>query len=112
MRPWKLGEAARPHLDALAKLPLVKGVRRLVQGEDEDFCIQPDFVRGVRLLSEYDFSFDLCIRHEQMANSIRLVEACPDVRIVLDHFGKPAVRDGADAALGRLSWLRWPGMRT
>ena len=93
--PLELGEAARPHLDALAKLPLVKGVRRLVQGEDEDFCIQPDFVRGVRLLSEYDFSFDLCIRHEQMANSIRLVEACPDVRIVLDHFGKPAVRDGA-----------------
>ena len=92
--PLEQGEAARPYLDALAKLPLVKGIRRLIQGEDVDFCIQPDFVRGVQLLPEYGFSFDLCIRHEQMANSIRLVEACPGVRIVLDHFGKPAVRDG------------------
>ncbi len=92
--PLELGDGARPYLDALAQLPLVKGVRRLVQGEDIDFCIQPDFVRGVQLLAEYGLSFDHTVRHQQMANSIRLVEACPAVPIVLDHFGKPPVRAG------------------
>lgn len=92
--PLEQGEAVRRYLEALAELPLVKGIRRLVQGEDVDFCIQPGFVRGVQLLAEHGFSFDHCIRHEQIANSIRLVEACPDVPIVLDHFGKPPVRAG------------------
>lgn len=92
--PLELGDGVRPYLDALAELPLVKGVRRLVQGEDVDFCIQPDFVRGVQLLADYGFSFDHTIRHAQMENTIRLVEMCPDVAIVLDHFGKPPVRAG------------------
>ena len=92
--PLELGEAARPYLDALAKLPLVKGIRRMIQSDDADFCVQPDFVRGVQLLPEYRFSFDSCIRHEQMTNSIQLVDGCPDVQFVLDHFGKPPVRDG------------------
>jgi L-fuconolactonase len=92
--PLELGEGARPYLDALAKLPLVKGVRRLAQGEDVDFCIQPDFVRGVQLLTEYGFSFDHTIRHEQMEPTLRLAEQCPDVAFVLDHFGKPPVRAG------------------
>lgn len=92
--PLELGDGARPYLEALAGLPLVKGVRRLVQGEDVDFCIQPEFVRGVQLLADYGFSFDHTIRHEQAENTIRLVEMCPDVAIVLDHFGKPPVRAG------------------
>ena len=92
--PLEQGEAVRPHLDALAKLPLVKGIRRLIQTEGVDFCIQPDFVRGVQLLSEYGYSFDLGIRSDQLANSIRLVEQCPGVLFVVDHFGKPAVAGG------------------
>lgn len=92
--PLELGDGVRPYLDALAELPLVKGVRRLVQGEDVDFCVQPGFVRGVQLLADYGFSFDHTIHHEQAENTIRLVEMCPDVSIVLDHFGKPPVQAG------------------
>ncbi len=89
--PLEEGERVRPHLQALAKLPLVKGIRRLIQGEPPDFCVQPEFVRGVQLLPEYGFSFDLCIYHPQLEKALDLVEQCPDVSFLLDHIGKPGI---------------------
>jgi L-fuconolactonase len=85
----------RAYLDALVAMsPLVKGVRRLIQGElDPEFCLRPRFVRGVQLLAEYGLSFDLCITHEQLPSVIRLVEQCPDAAFVLDHIGKPDIKD-------------------
>lgn len=90
--PLEEGLAARPHLEALARIPLVKGVRRLIQSEGPEFAIQPKFVDGVRMLPDFGFSFDLCIYHPQMSAVIRLVEQCPQVSFVLDHFGKPGVK--------------------
>lgn len=91
----ELGDAVQPHLERLARLPLVKGVRRLIQGEaDPEFSVRPDFVRGVQLLHAHGFSFDLCIKHPQLANTIKLVRQCPDVRFVLDHIGKPDIKAG------------------
>jgi len=92
--PLELGSAAKPYLDALSELPLVKGIRRIIQAETLDYCAQPAFIEGVQLLSEYGFVFDICIRQEQMPYTIELVDACPNVRFILDHFGKPLVRDG------------------
>jgi L-fuconolactonase len=90
--PLEQGERARSYLEALARIPLVKGVRRLIQSEALGFSTQPDFVKGVQMLPEFDFSFDLCIYHPQLGDVIRLVEQCPDVAFVLDHFGKPGVK--------------------
>lgn len=89
------GEAIRDALAELKKNPLVKGVRRITQGEDDRaFCLRPDFVKGVQLLPEYGFSFDICIMHEQLANTTRLVELCPDVSFILDHIAKPDIKNG------------------
>ena len=89
------GEAVQDELARLAELPLVKGVRRLIQGEaDPEFCVRPDFVRAVRLLPRYGFTFDLCLKHPQLAAAIRLVRACPETVFVLDHLGKPDVAGG------------------
>jgi len=88
------GVAAREELAALAKFPLVKGVRRNLQGEaDVNFCLQPDFIAGVRALAEFNFSFDLCIVHHQLPAVIELVRRCPEINFVLDHGGKPAIRE-------------------
>ena len=95
--PLEEGEAARGSLDALKEIALVRGVRRLIQSEDVTFCIRPEFVAGVKLLAEYDFSFDLCIYHRHLANTIRLVERCPEVRFILDHIGKPDIKNGLKA---------------
>lgn len=87
------GGGIRPYLEELAANDLVKGVRRLIQSEGMDFCLQPDFVKGVQMLAEYGLSFDICIHHPQLQNSVELVRQCPKVKFILDHIGKPGIKD-------------------
>jgi len=92
--PVEHGAAVRAHLESLlAVSPLIKGVRRNLQDETEpDFCLRPDFIAGVRLLAEYNLSFDLCIKHWQLPGVIELVRRCPHTAFILDHLGKPAIK--------------------
>ena len=91
--PVEYGARCRAYLDALTAIsPLVKGVRRLIQGEpDPGFCLRPEFIHGVKLLPDYGLSFDLCITHTQLPSVIGLVRQCPEVDFVLDHIGKPDI---------------------
>lgn len=91
--PLEQGEAVRSALARLAQNPLIKGIRRIIQFEpDPEFCLRPDFVRGVQALPDYGLHFEICIVHTQMANAIKLVEQCPDVTFILDHIGKPDIK--------------------
>jgi L-fuconolactonase len=91
--PLEKGKVARADLERLASRPLVKGVRRNLQGErDLEFCLQPQFVTGVSLLANFGFTFDLCVRCEQLRSIADLVRRVPKVTFVLDHFGKPDLR--------------------
>lgn len=94
--PVASGAAVTPELDWLATMPLVRGVRQLIQPEaDDGFCATPDFVRGVQLVGQAGLSFELCIKGDgQFASMLTLVERCPDVRFVLDHIGKPFIAEG------------------
>jgi L-fuconolactonase len=90
--PLEYGERARAYLDALRAIsPLIKGVRRIYQSAPVDFCLQPDFVRGVQLLPDYGLSFDLCLAHRHLANTVQLVRQCPNTAFMLDHLAKPEV---------------------
>lgn len=91
--PLEVGNCVAAFIEKLAEESLVKGIRRLIQGESVDFCIQPNFIDGVKTLSRHGLSFDLCIYHPQLANAIRLVEQCPDVQFILDHIGKPDIKN-------------------
>ncbi len=91
--PLEHGEAARADLEKFAENSLIKGVRRIIQFEpDQEFCLRPDFVKGVQALADYNLSFDICISHGQLANTIKLVAQCPNVVFILDHIGKPDIK--------------------
>jgi L-fuconolactonase len=93
--PLEQGEAVDSTLARLAANPLVKGIRRIIQFEpDPEFCLRPDFVRGVQRLSRHDLTFDLCINHRQLAATLKLVRQCPDVRFIIDHIAKPDIKAG------------------
>ena len=93
--PLENGAAAEPDLAQLAENPLMRGIRRIIQFEpDPEFCLKPGFIEGVRLLPRYGLNFDICISHGQMANTIRFVDQCPDVSFILDHIGKPDIKNG------------------
>ena len=79
--PLEKGDDARPDLEQLAANRLIKGIRRIIQFEaDPEFCLRPDFVKGVQALPDYGLHFEICISHGQMANTIKLVQQCPNVQ--------------------------------
>ena len=82
-------------LDALARRPRVKGVRHNIQGHPAGFALRRDFVDGVREVGRRGggFTFDLCATHDQLGDLVKLVGHCPDTRFVLDHCGKPPIRE-------------------
>jgi L-fuconolactonase len=70
------------------------GVRHVIQDEPDDFMLQPAFLRGIRMLEDYQLVYDLLLfpRHLKLATA--LVSTFPRQRFVLDHMSKPAIRSG------------------
>ena len=93
--PMEKGSAVEADLVSLTALRNVRGVRRLIETErNPAFCLEPGFLAGLRLLPKYDLSFDICIKHTAMAYALELAKRCPDVSFVLDHIGKPDIKNG------------------
>jgi len=94
--PLEKGVAIEADIAEYAKLPHARGVRRLMQkhADEPGWSLAPDFVAALKLLPRYGLSFDLCIFHNQMRETIDLVAQCPEVSFMLDHIGKPGIRDG------------------
>lgn len=80
-------------LERYATNLLIKGIRRIIQFEpDPAFCLNPNFIRGVQLLSKFNYTFDICIHYKQLPQAINLVSKCPNVKFILDHIGKPDIK--------------------
>ena len=98
MVPWaplEKGREVEADLEKLKRHAITRGIRRIIQFEDDlEFCLRPDFIEGVRTLARHDLSFDICIDHRHMANTIEFVRQCLDVPMVLDHIGKPDIAGG------------------
>jgi L-fuconolactonase len=93
--PLEQGAAVASDLEKLLRHKTFRAVRRLIQNQpDPDFCIRPDFIAGLKLLAPHDIAFDICVFHHHLPNVIRMVRQCPEVRFVLDHIGKPAIKAG------------------
>jgi L-fuconolactonase len=93
--PLEQGAAVAADLEKLLRHKIFRAVRRLIQNQpDPDFCIRPDFIAGLKLLAPHDIAFDICVFHHHLPNVIRMVRQCPEVRFVLDHIGKPAIKAG------------------
>jgi L-fuconolactonase len=82
-------------LARLTQTPRVVGVRHNIQHHAPGFALQSAFVRGVHSVSASGLPFDLCLTADQLPEVLALVERCPDTSFVLDHCGKPAIRDDA-----------------
>jgi L-fuconolactonase len=79
-------------LEYYSKFKKLKGFRHIVQGEPAGFLSQPDFIRGVKVLAQFNFTYDLLIYHHQLEEALAFVHHVPEVRIVVDHLAKPSIR--------------------
>jgi predicted TIM-barrel fold metal-dependent hydrolase len=93
----------RKYVERYRNNRFVKGVRQVLHSESAKpgFCMTPAFVRGVQLLGANGLSFDLCMRHGEIGDAIKLVEACKNTRFILDHCG-----NGPVYAKDRNPWQR------
>ena len=93
--PLEKGSAVAADIERLARHDILRGIRRIIQFEpDLDFCLRPDFIEGVRTLAGFGLSFDICVDHRHLANVLKFAAQIPEVPMILDHIGKPAIADG------------------
>lgn len=77
----------------LARIPQVKGVRRVLHVQPDSVGESPLFAENVALLAAHGLTFDFCVQERQLPIAIRIVQACPKVNFVLDHCGSPRVKE-------------------
>jgi L-fuconolactonase len=85
----------REQLTELSRHPKLVGVRHVVHDEEDDcFMLREDFVRGIGMLAEFDLPYDLLLFPQHLPVASTLVAQFPNQRFVLDHIGKPPIREG------------------
>jgi len=63
--------------------------------QDERFLVQPDFLRGIAMLEEFDLAYDILIYTRHLPVATEFVARFPRQRFVLDHMAKPPIKSGA-----------------
>lgn len=82
-------------LEAYRSFPKLKGFRHVVQAEpDIDFMLRPTFLRGIKALESFGYTYDVLIFPHQLAPALELVKRFPNQPFVLDHLAKPYIKKG------------------
>jgi predicted TIM-barrel fold metal-dependent hydrolase len=82
-RPAESGFKA--YMDRFKDTPFVKGVRHIMR---QPAMLEAEgLIAGLQLLGDRGLCFDLCVSPNMLADSAKVVDACPDTRFVIDHCG-------------------------
>ena len=98
MAPLEWGRRALPILRQMCDdHPMVKGIRRIVEfdADPRGLTLSDDFVDGVNLLADFGWHFEINVNYTQMDIVREFVGRVPEVALILDHCGKPGIKDGA-----------------
>jgi len=92
----------RFELESFAGASKLVGIRHIVQSEpDERFLLQPDFLRGIAMLEEFDLTYDILIYTRHLPAAAEFVARFTRQRFVLNHMAKPPIKSGALDAWAR-----------
>ena len=81
-------------LQYYSSIKLMKGFRHILQAEpDEKFMLNEKFKRGIALLNQYGFSYDILIMPNHLPYAKAFVAEFPEQRFVIDHLAKPYIKD-------------------
>ncbi|MBD1556624.1 amidohydrolase family protein [Vibrio sp. S9_S30] len=71
----------------------VVGFRQVLHTEErpQGYCLQESFIKGVQVIGHAGFSFDICIRPQELNDAVALIKQCPETHFVIDHGGIPAI---------------------
>ncbi|MDE2435668.1 MAG: amidohydrolase family protein [Sphingomonadales bacterium] len=82
-------------IDRFAENPLFRGVRPMLQGIAEpQWILRSEFSPILEHLSKAGLTFDGLVLAHQIPDLLALGQRHPDLKMVLDHGGKPAIANG------------------
>lgn len=85
---------APERIAALAAHPRLVGLRPMVQDlGDDDWLLRDDLAPAFRAVVAHDLAFDALVLPRHLPRLAALRDRHPDLRIVVDHGAKPAIRD-------------------
>lgn len=93
--PLDRPEEARKKLEEFSANPYFKGIRHLIHMEaDPDWIIQRNVIEGLKVLAEFELTFDLVsVLPEHLVHAPLLAEEIPKLKIVIDHLSKPPIKE-------------------
>lgn len=93
----------RLHLERLAKHPMFKGVRPMIQDiPDDDWMLRDDVQWAYQALIDLGLTFDALGFPRHLTNFLTILRRYPDMRVVVDHCMKPQI--GAHSAENFAHW--------
>lgn len=96
-----------PGITSLASYGLTVEVRHLLQDERGGLALSASFQIGARAVTARGWTFDACVKtFRQLQDVEGLASAVPELRIVLDHLGKPVVGTASAPATPAADWVR------
>ncbi|EIJ40758.1 putative TIM-barrel fold metal-dependent hydrolase [Galbibacter orientalis DSM 19592] len=82
-------------MEKYASETLFKGVRHIIQGEDDpNFILRESFNNGISLLEKNNLTYDILVYPHQLGATLEFVEKFPNQKFVIDHIAKPYIKDG------------------
>jgi L-fuconolactonase len=98
------------------------GIRHPVHDEpDPHWLIRQDVRRGLAAVASAGLTYDLLVRPRELPAALETVQAIPELRFVVDHLAKPAIRGGRLEPWGSLvrllaalpnTWCKLSGLVT
>lgn len=89
--PSMLGKA----LDKLQKEPKFVGLRHIVEGEpDPDWIVRAAVLESLHELAARDVPYDMLVKPHHLRNVLKVLDAAPEFRMVIDHIAKPDIAAG------------------
>jgi L-fuconolactonase len=83
---------APARISRLAQDPKLKGLRPMLQDlADDAWIADPALAPAVAAMVAHDLTFDALVRPRHLPHLLAFAERYPDLRIVIDHGGKPRI---------------------
>jgi L-fuconolactonase len=89
-----LSENVEERLAYFSQNKKLKGIRHIVQAESNEFMLRTDFQNGIGKLQKYELTYDILVFPTQLPAAIKLVQKFSEQYFVLDHIGKPYIKEG------------------
>jgi L-fuconolactonase len=83
------------YLERYAQNPELKAVRHVLHDEPDDFyMLRDEFNRGIRLLRNFNLTYDILIFERHLPQTLTFVDRHPEQVFVIDHIAKPKIKEG------------------